>query len=303
MRIGLITTRTGEIPKDDLDLPLYMEAARRQGDEIVMVPWGTKFADWADVDVFAFRTPWDYPDFETEFGSWLSEWREVPRIHNPIPLVEWNLDKRYLGVLGDLGVPVVPTWYPATAEETRSIISEGPLRAAASVVVKPTVSAGSRHTGRYEREDERLYQLVETILDVGKRPMVQPAIESVATVGEVGLLFFDGIFSHAIRKGPILATGGGFSNGGEYAEVVVAHKPSRRELDVARSTLDAVTDLAASRGWLPRGDRLAYARIDIVDDQGNPLLLEAELFEPSLFLDTHPAAADRYIEVLRTRAR
>jgi hypothetical protein len=38
--------------------------------------------------------------------------------------------------------------------------------------------------------------------------MVQPAITNVAKEGETGALFFNGEFSHAIRRGPYLNLGG-----------------------------------------------------------------------------------------------
>ena len=37
--------------------------------------------------------------------------------------------------------------------------------------------------------------------------MVQPYVASVDARGETALLFFDGAFSHAIHKGPLLARG------------------------------------------------------------------------------------------------
>ena len=42
-----------------------------------------------------------------------------------------------------------------------------------------------------------------------------------------------------------------------------------------------------------------YARVDLLRSaEGDPLILELELIEPSLFLDHQPAAADRLIELL-----
>ena len=302
MRIGLITTRTGEIPKDDLDFDHYQAAAARAGAEIEMIPWGSEPDRWTHVDVLAFRTPWDYPDHDLEFRAWLDLWRDVRRLHNPVGLVEWNLDKRYLGQLRSDGVPTVPSWYPEDLAAATSLLAGGALAADTQVVIKPTVSAGSRHTGRFDRRDPNAVDLVASIFKLGKQPMVQPAIESVARVGEVGLLFFDGRFSHAIRKGPILAEGGGFLNGGSYAEVTSPHVPSGPELEVAGSTIAAVERIARQRGWMAEREHLAYARVDLVDDDGCPLLLEAELFEPSLFFNVHPGAADTYIAALIGRA-
>ncbi|MEZ5138898.1 MAG: hypothetical protein R2711_09080 [Acidimicrobiales bacterium] len=43
----------------------------------------------------------------------------------------------------------------------------------------------------------------------GRTAMVQPAAPSVAERGEVALVLVDGELSHAYRKGPLLAPGGG----------------------------------------------------------------------------------------------
>ena len=43
-----------------------------------------------------------------------------------------------------------------------------------------------------------------------------------------------------------------------------------------------------------------YARVDLVtDDDGMPVVLELELLDPALFLDTDPAAASRFAHVLQ----
>lgn len=66
-------------------------------------------------------------------------------------------------------------------------------------------------------------------------------------------------------------------------EVITARLPTPSELSVAEKALAVV----------PGGpDRLLYARIDLIPGlEGEPLLVELELTEPSLFLGTCPAAA------------
>ena len=54
---------------------------------------------------------------------------------------------------------------------------------------------------------------------------------------------------------------------------------------------------------MPGGaDRLLYARIDMIPGlDGEPLLVELELTEPSLFLGTAPGAADRLSTAIAQR--
>ncbi len=105
---------------------------------------------------------------------------------------------------------------------------------------------------------------------------MQPYVESVDADGETGLIFIEGVFSHAIRKGPILRTHGVATDELWAPEDISPRIPDAGERAVAEATLDALP-------W-PR-EQLVYARVDLVrGEAGAPLLLELELAEPSLFL-------------------
>ncbi len=48
---------------------------------------------------------------------------------------------------------------------------------------------------------------------------------------------------------------------------------------------------------------LLYARVDVVtDDDGEPVLMELELVEPSLFTDLAPGALERFADAVVARA-
>ena len=113
--------------------------------------------------------------------------------------------------------------------------------------------------------------------------MVQPYFPSVEEAGEISLIYFGGAFSHAIRKGPVLAPGAGLPHEVEISP----REPSPAEHAVAAAAL------AAAPG------RLLYARVDLAPGpDGEPLLMELELTEPSLFLLTSPGSADRCAEAV-----
>jgi hypothetical protein len=68
-------------------------------------------------------------------------------------------------------------------------------------------------------------------------------------------------------------------------EEFAAREPTAAERDCAARALAAVPGGA---------DRLLYARVDLIPGPaGDPLVIELELTEPSLFLDTADGAADR----------
>jgi glutathione synthase/RimK-type ligase-like ATP-grasp enzyme len=116
---------------------------------------------------------------------------------------------------------------------------------------------------------------------------VQPFIDTVPGSGETSLIFFDGQFSHAVRK---LPAAGDFRVQEHYGGTVAVHDPSPAEMTVAQSALDAAPEAST------------YARIDLVGDPDAPLLMEAELIEPFLFLGSHEPATARFAEVLAARA-
>jgi hypothetical protein len=117
--------------------------------------------------------------------------------------------------------------------------------------------------------------------------LIQPFMPSVPDRGEASLIFFGGRFSHAVRKVP---TDGDFRVQPQYGGRNVVHEPTPVELAAASAVLAAVPD------------EPAYARIDLVEGPAGPLLIEAELIEPFLFLDFDGPAPERFAAVLAGRA-
>ena len=118
--------------------------------------------------------------------------------------------------------------------------------------------------------------------------LVQPYLAAVDEHGETALMFFDGAFSHAIRKAPLLRRGEAATPALFAPERIGARTPSDDELATARDVLAAI----------PFGP-LAYARVDLLPSTAGPRLLELELTEPSLFLAYGPGSAGRLADVLR----
>ncbi len=120
--------------------------------------------------------------------------------------------------------------------------------------------------------------------------MVQRYQQAVDEVGEVGVIFFGGAFSHAMHKDPMIRRGVGPALSLIQNQVVTPASPSPAQIALGH---DAVA--AAERLHGP----IAYARVDTVEgDDGQPLLLELEMLDPALFFDTDPAGAERFAQVL-----
>ena len=219
-------------------------------------------------------------------------------IHNSVSLIEWNMDKRYLADLAARGVPIVPTVFAESMEQFQVA-----ARSARSpeIVVKPSVSAGSRLTGRFAVEDPAAEELASQILAKGFAVMVQPFASRIDDHGEIGTVLFDGVVSHSFRKAALLAEGGALV-GGEYREEITAIVAPDDVLAVVEVASIAVTTIARERGWLAGNEELLYGRYDVIRlDDGSPALLEAELFEPCFFLPTDPEAPRRFVDAVIRR--
>jgi glutathione synthase/RimK-type ligase-like ATP-grasp enzyme len=279
---------TASVARDlDDDLPPLAEALRRRGIAHRVVEWDDLAADWGRFSVAVVRSVWDYPRRHAELLAWAEAAARATTLLNPPEILAWSSDKRYLRELATAGVPVVPTAFAAPGEAMA-------WPPADEVVVKPVVSAGSLDTERYpaaRREEARAH--VARLHGDGRPAMAQPYMAEVERWGETALVHIGGAFSHAIRKGPLLVPGLEVVGGLFVEEDIAPATASDDQLAVARAALAAVPGGA--------GD-LLYARVDLVPGpSGEPLVIELELVEPSLFLAHAPAAAGRLADAIAAR--
>lgn len=262
------------------------DAFARRAIDLELVPWGSD-RDWSAFDGVVIRTTWDYIDDRTGFLEWAEVVAATSRLANPVDVLAWNTDKRYLRDLTAAGLPVVRTHWVEPGEEP-TVPTDWD-----DVVVKPAVSAGARRSARYGRDhvdDARTH--IESLLADGITAMVQPYVADVDSRGETGTYLFGGEPSHAITKGAVLHRDQPAPDDMHLgATQPVASAPIDPALVAfARRTLDAVPGGA---------DNLLYARVDTVTDaSGAPMILEVELTEPFLWLETDPAGGHRYAEAV-----
>lgn len=271
----------------DTDLPLIVDALRAGGLAAEAVAWDAHSPGWDGFDLAVIRSTWDYSERLDEFLDWADRTARATRLGlgNPAPVVRWNSDKRYLLELAERGVPVVPTRFV----EPGGRCEEADVDQPGGVVVKPAVSAGARDTARYEPgRSADAVRHARMLLEQGRTVMVQPYLCRVEE-GERALVFLAGAFSHAIRKGPVLTEPGVVDNDRVAHPDVTPYRPTAAELGVARAALAAV----------PEPGPLLFARVDLaLDDAGEPVVMELELIEPNLFLQSDPQALGRLVEAV-----
>ena len=293
--IALVSARGAR--RLDEDLPPLRRALEAAGARVTIARWDDPKVEWSSFDLALLRSTWDYARRLPEFLQWIGRASAQTRLLNPPEVVRWNTDKHYLDLLERTGVPVVPSAFVEPGEDARRALSEF-LQAhphAEDVVIKPSVGAGSKDAQRHARDslDDMLSHL-RRLLDAGRSALMQPYLPSVDAHGETALLFFDGEYSHAIRKGPLLSRGAEPARGLFAVEQIDAREPSDGERELARRAIAAI----------PFERPLLYARVDLIhDESGLPRLLELELTEPSVFLLHAAGAAERFARAILARLR
>ena len=289
-RVALVTARAARAR--DADLPLIVTALQERELATDVVDWDDPSVSWSSYALVVVRSPWDYALRRDEFLEWADAVAAVAPLLNPPDVLRWNTDKRYLLDLQAAEIPVVPTiWVDPEDGAGEGAASLRPdleqLLAAGPSVVKPAVSAGAKDTERYGVDaKEAARGHVSALTAAGRTAMLQPYVAAIDERGETAVVFIGGTYSHAIRKAAILRPALAFVDGLYAEERISPREPSRAELAAAQRVLDAV----------PGGpDRLLYARVDLVPGPaGDPLLLELEVTEPSLFLEHAPGSAERF---------
>ena len=275
----------------DSDLPFLVRALGDRGIVADIVDWDAP-VDWARYQVAIIRSTWDYHRRLDEFMEWVDRVSTITTLLNPPEVIRWNTDKRYLGELAEAKIAVIPTTYVSSDVELDEAKFNGLLDG--DVVVKPTVSAGSNDTERHQSSPETASRHIAALVAARKVAMVQPYQRFIDDNGETGMLFFNGEYSHAFRKGAILATGDNVKNGLFVEEDIGTREPNDQERALGEKILRYVT-----RKF---GEAPLYARVDVVrGSAGTPVLMELEMTEPSLFVHVSPGSAERFAAAVVAR--
>jgi glutathione synthase/RimK-type ligase-like ATP-grasp enzyme len=294
LNIALVTARPARgLDEDEPPLHLALQTA---GCNVQIAEWDDEKVNWASFDVALLRSAWDYAERVAEFLAWVENASKLTHILNPLPVIRWNTDKHYLAQLAKAGVATVPSRFVEPGDDAGGAIQKFlQSYAHAELVVKPSIGAGSRDTERHRRAElGPVVAHARRLLDANRSVLLQPYLARVDRDGETALMFFEGRFSHAIRKGPLLPRGGAATTGLFAPETITPRVPGGDEMRLAEKVVAAI----------PFGTPL-YARIDLIrDDDGAPCLLELELTEPSLFFAHAAGSAEKFTAaVLRWHQR
>lgn len=282
--VALVTSEA--FPNLYEDDHLLVKALGELGIDSRPAVWSDREIDWLGFDALVIRSPWDYFERIVEFRAWLDARiaSGVPMCNAPGILV-WNFDKAYLAELAAAGVAVIPTVVVARGERP-DVAALARARGWDEIVVKPTISGGAYRTHRFRTDDAAHYgaQITEILGESGL--LIQPYLPQITSEGELSLVFFDGVFSHAVCKRPKV---------GDY-RVQFQFGGTTAPVEVRDEWVAGARACVAAAPGLP-----LYARVDGVIHEGRFLLMELEVFEPLLFLACDPAAPGRFARAIEKR--
>jgi len=254
---------------------LYADALARHGFSVVGAPWDGPSAAFDGAAAVVIRSTWGYYRASDAFGDWTEVMAATSRLFNPIGLVRWNLRKDYIGKLAAASVRVPQTHFVACAVETidKVFAETGWSRA----VVKPLTGASGYSVELVAREGVA-GAVSRLATDARAGVLVQEFLPEIAD-GELSLIYFDGVFSHAVRKRP---PQGEFRVNSRFGATRSAEMPPRAVTDQGAAALRTLPEVPL------------YARVDGVVRDGALIVIEVEVLEPALFLDFDPGSAERF---------
>jgi glutathione synthase/RimK-type ligase-like ATP-grasp enzyme len=245
------------------------------------ISWRKPHVDWSQYDVVVVRSTWDYQSDAEAFMRCLENIEaSSARLENSLKLIKWNIRKDYLKDIQNQGISIVPTlWFDEfdSAELTKAYghfsVNE--------LVIKPLISANADHTYRLKREDLIAQSLALSKVFANRPFMLQPFVPAIIAEGEYSLFYFAGHYSHCILKMP---KENDFRVQEEHGGQLKLVEPSEELLTQARHTMASLPDDAL------------YARVDLVRNANEFVVMEIELIEPSLYFNMDPASPQRFAD-------
>lgn len=253
---------------------------RSAGFEVAPQPW-TEMDSLAGADLVMPLVAWGYHLQPVRWHALLDQLeRNGVQTLNPVSLLRWNSDKRYLAELGANNVAVIPTILVDAIEE--SDLADARARFGDTLVIKPPVSASADGTFKMGPHD------LLPGSTRGKEMLVQPYLKSVAGEGEYSIMLFGGRFSHSIVKRP---KAGDYRVQPHLGGTEVPCGPPEGAVELAKAALSAAPAEAT------------YARVDMVrDNDGALAIIELELIEPALWLQHSPDKGAAFASAIRAAA-
>lgn len=278
-----------------------LDALAERGCDPSIKIWNDPDVDWTDAGTVIVRSVSDYPLQRPAFLEWT---KKVPRILNHPDILEWNTHKTYLRSLEKRGLPTIPTAWLEPEQNLSKHQIHTRFPASGEFIVKPAVSSGVRDIGRYTTVSTSQRQAaiaqVQQLLGAGRAVMLQRYLEEIDTHGEISLVFFNGLVSHAVEKRAVLhpAT---ITEPTMHEAVVTAEAADHIAWQWGERIRRVLHSYVRER--IGRDEQFLFNRVDIVpDDEGSFRVMEVSLVDADLYLSATPEALGNFADAISVRA-
>lgn len=256
---------------------------KEKGLNIEKVIWNDPGVNWENYSLAILKSPWDYFDLIEEFYSWLDQLEAKNiKLLNPIEVVRWNANKHYLQEIEAAGLKITPSFFIQNKESVNLEYFFEKFNTN-KLIVKPCVSGGAKNTFKVTADNVTKVNQKLNLLIQDEDFIIQPFLPEILENGEWSFVFFNGMYSHSLIK---QAKPGDFRVQPAHGGSVHPQKPSEELIATAQQYVKLFAK-----------DCL-YARVDGTFVNGDFLLMELELIEPFLFLNTEPENYERYYKAL-----
>ena len=280
MKIGIVScNKWNGLIKEDV---MLCNKLIENGHNAKIISWDDKDIDVRSFDCLVLRSVWGYQNDYVRFKEWLLYLKENNvLIFNDVSLMLDNVRKdRQFKILDEHKIAHVPTVFIKDYAELERQLN-GNMN---GFVIKPIIS-GSGDNTFYITEGNKLgiLEIFSKIMNFSDNgAMIQPYIPEVGN-GEIACVFINGENTHNMLRFP-----------GVFAD---KQKPIYLE-----SVPKDAMDLAYRVARVPQFRDYLYMRVDIVYNNGRPLVMEVELTEPDLLIKYIPDMGKRD-EIVSTFAR
>lgn len=267
---------------DDLLIKPFAE----HGINVDVISWHRNDVNWSQYDAVIVRSTWDYQAHADAFVAKLLEIEKHDTVLiNPLSLMQWNISKSYLQTLGASGITIIPSvFFDSVA--ISDIYAQFAHFDTPEIIIKPLISANSDNTFRLDHA--RLIEQAGPLSNIFSTTpcVIQPFLDSVVSEGEYSLFYFNGEYSHAIKKVP---KSGDFRVQEEHGGELITVTPDELQLSTAAKVLAALPE------------KSLYARVDLLRNNRAGAdeiwqLMEVELIEPSLYFNMDETSPERFVQ-------
>ncbi len=260
-----------------------VDSLKSAGAEVIPLPWDDDGVEWNAFDLVVLRSCWNYQLHPEKFQRWIDQLEhEKVNLANSVMAARWNLHKGYLKELCQQGVHTPETvWVPkGTTCNLSSLINTKQWNRA---VVKPAISANALNTFLFSVSDAAQQQAKFDTLVAHGDMLIQKFMPEVQDQGEWSLIFFNKEFSHAVIKRP---SSKDFRVQHDFGGTATPAEPPSFVLQQAEKIIDLIKE------------PLLFARVDGVVSENKFILMELELIEPVLFLETENGSAQAFAQAM-----